>query len=369
MKPVSNSPSTARRSAAVNAAPGRRARRCRGSARCPLVAWSRRRVAVEGVVDRHHGRQLAPSVTGNVSRSSAAIAAGSHDDHRDRLAPEPDLVLREHGLVGRRRDHAERLRPGDVGSRQHRHDPRRAPRRTRRGRRTGSPARCHGRAHDADHERSSGDRRRRRRRCRAPSRSPSTRCTRLPHGLADGGRRHRRRPSTAGAHHGRRRSCGSRCSGRARPRARPSPGASEGLGRHAQQGGRRHQHARRADAALRARRAAGTPAAAAAISADASSPSRVSTCRPWRRPRGIMQALTGSPSSNTVHAPQSPASHPTFVPVRPRSSRTTSLSRRDGPGRLDRIRSPGTSPCSRGRSSDVQAASARRTRVSAASRR
>ena len=40
------------------------------------------------------------------------------------------------------------------------------------------------------------------------------------------------------------------------------------------------------------------------------------------------QAQTCSPSSRTVHAPQSPALQPTLVPVRPRSSRRTSTSRR-----------------------------------------
>ena len=41
---------------------------------------------------------------------------------------------------------------------------------------------------------------------------------------------------------------------------------------------------------------------------------------------GTRQAQTCSPSSSTVQAPQSPASQPTLVPVRPRSSRSVSAS-------------------------------------------
>ena len=105
-----------------------------------------------------------------------------------------------------------------------------------------------------------------------------------------------------------------------------------GLGRARrarQQGGRRHQHAGRADAALggavaqegglQARTAVGRP-----------SPSTVVTRRPPRWRPAVRQAQTGLPSSSTVQAPQSPASQPTLVPVRPSSSRSTSASRRAG---------------------------------------
>ncbi len=63
------------------------------------------------------------------------------------------------------------------------------------------------------------------------------------------------------------------------------------------------------------------------ISPAAWSPSSVSTLRPSRPPTDVMHALTGRSSSRTVHAPQSPASHPTLVAVRPRSSRSRSLRR------------------------------------------
>src|SRR6478752_3398505 len=52
-------------------------------------------------------------------------------------------------------------------------------------------------------------------------------------------------------------------------------------------------------------------------------PSTVVTSHPATWPAATRQAHTGSPSSNTVQAPQSPASQPTFVPVRPKSSRST----------------------------------------------
>ena len=50
--------------------------------------------------------------------------------------------------------------------------------------------------------------------------------------------------------------------------------------------------------------------------------------RTW--PSGTRQAQTCSPSSSTVQAPQSPALQPILVPVRPRSSRSTS---EQAPGR------------------------------------
>ena len=59
-------------------------------------------------------------------------------------------------------------------------------------------------------------------------------------------------------------------------------------------------------------------------------PSTVVTSHPSTCPADIRQAQTGSPSSNMVQAPQSPASHPTLVPVKPSSSRRTRDSRCDG---------------------------------------
>ena len=52
-------------------------------------------------------------------------------------------------------------------------------------------------------------------------------------------------------------------------------------------------------------------------------PSTVVTTLPSSRPTGTIQAHTARPSSKTVQAPQSPASQPTFVPVRPNCSRRT----------------------------------------------
>src|SRR5437773_7910659 len=42
----------------------------------------------------------------------------------------------------------------------------------------------------------------------------------------------------------------------------------------------------------------------------------------------VMQERVGTPSSCTVQAPQCPSPHATFVPVRPRSSRSTCASER-----------------------------------------
>ena len=53
----------------------------------------------------------------------------------------------------------------------------------------------------------------------------------------------------------------------------------------------------------------------------------VVTERPRTCPNGTRQALTAWPSSRTVHAPHSPSPHPSLVPVRPQSSRSTSSSR------------------------------------------
>ena len=59
-------------------------------------------------------------------------------------------------------------------------------------------------------------------------------------------------------------------------------------------------------------------------------PSIVVTSRPSARNAGVMQLCTGSPSSHTVHAPQSPASQPFLTPWWP-SERTNV--RRHWPGR------------------------------------
>ena len=52
-------------------------------------------------------------------------------------------------------------------------------------------------------------------------------------------------------------------------------------------------------------------------------PSTVVTAAPVTDAAGIRQAQTGSPSTRTVQAPQSPASQPTLVPVSRSSSRST----------------------------------------------
>src|SRR5262249_53465954 len=52
-------------------------------------------------------------------------------------------------------------------------------------------------------------------------------------------------------------------------------------------------------------------------------PSTVAMAWPSAWLAAIRHAHTGSPSSKTVHAPQSPASQPTLVPVSPRFSRRT----------------------------------------------
>ena len=49
---------------------------------------------------------------------------------------------------------------------------------------------------------------------------------------------------------------------------------------------------------------------------------------------GSRQLATGTPSSNTVQAPQTPAPHTSFVPVRLRLSRRTSTKRASGSGKV-----------------------------------
>ena len=91
----------------------------------------------------------------------------------------------------------------------------------------------------------------------------------------------------------------------------------------------RHEHARRADAALR-RAVAQERRLQGEIPSPFASPSTVITSRPATWPTGVMQAQTCSPSSSTVQAPQSPASQPIFVPVRPSSSRKASARQASG---------------------------------------
>src|SRR5262245_40044743 len=62
----------------------------------------------------------------------------------------------------------------------------------------------------------------------------------------------------------------------------------------------------------------------------APSDSTVSTRRPATWQTGTRQLFTGRPSRRTVHAPHSPSPQPSFVPVRPKSSRRTSMSRLKG---------------------------------------
>src|SRR3989440_5139360 len=57
-------------------------------------------------------------------------------------------------------------------------------------------------------------------------------------------------------------------------------------------------------------------------------PSTVVTSAPSTVTANNRHERTGSPSSSTVHAPQTPCSHPTWVPVYPRSCRRKSDSSR-----------------------------------------
>ena len=124
----------------------------------------------------------------------------------------------------------------------------------------------------------------------------------------------------------RRGSCGSRCSGRARRRARPSPAP-----RPAAASRPAIRSPPSACPACRCRIAprhgAGRRAAARRPCGVAARPSTVVTARPAAWASGTRQAQAWAPSSSTVQAPQSPASQPTLVPVRPSWSRSTALSR------------------------------------------
>jgi hypothetical protein len=68
-------------------------------------------------------------------------------------------------------------------------------------------------------------------------------------------------------------------------------------------------------------------------------PSTVVMARPSIWPTATRHAQTGSPSNRTVHAPQSPASQPTFVPVNPRCSRKTRERRCAGGAAIETSRS------------------------------
>ena len=103
-------------------------------------------------------------------------------------------------------------------------------------------------------------------------------------------------------------------------------------------GARRHQHPRRADAALGAagleerllQRVEG--ASVESPPARGLRRSRISAVGTWQT--GTRHESTGAPSTRTVHAPHSPSPQPSFVPVSARSSRRTSRSRRM-PGHVD----------------------------------
>ena len=92
---------------------------------------------------------------------------------------------------------------------------------------------------------------------------------------------------------------------------------------------RGHDHARRCRSRTGSRGRRGTAAAADAGCPGEPRPSIVVTSRPSARNAGVMQLCTGSPSSHTVHAPQSPASQPFLTPWWP-SERTNV--RRHWPG-------------------------------------
>ena len=64
-----------------------------------------------------------------------------------------------------------------------------------------------------------------------------------------------------------------------------------------------------------------------------SAPSTVSMVAPSACAVGTRQAQTCAPSRSTVQAPQSPASQPILVPVRPSSSRSVVGQRRERSGR------------------------------------
>ena len=143
-----------------------------------------------------------------------------------------------------------------------------------------------------------------------------------------GGRR-RDRQATSPPTSRPRRSCCSRCSGRARRPARPRPRRG-----WASRSGAKVPRPPSACPACRCRtgRRHGREKIFAVPSArrcrrPGPRPSR--SVRPATWPMATRQAQTWRPSSSTVQAPQSPASQPTLVPVRPRSSRNADGQPRD----------------------------------------
>ena len=97
----------------------------------------------------------------------------------------------------------------------------------------------------------------------------------------------------------------------------------------AQVGGDRGEEARACRSRTAARGTPGTPAAPGpARRRAARQPSTVVTAAPSTVTANIRQERTGSPSSSTVQAPQTPCSQPTWVPVSRRSWRRTSDSSR-----------------------------------------
>ncbi len=97
------------------------------------------------------------------------------------------------------------------------------------------------------------------------------------------------------------------------------------------------------------RRGPGTPRCSGLSASGVPSASTVRIDRPSTWHTGIRQLFTGSPSTSTVQAPHSPSPQPSFVPVRPKSSRSTSINRRNGgPSNARRLRltMKSISPCS-----------------------
>ena len=86
-----------------------------------------------------------------------------------------------------------------------------------------------------------------------------------------------------------------------------------------------HDHARRAEAALQGVVLDESLLHRVQYLAGAS-PSIVVIALPRTSSANVMQLAMTSPSTQTVHAEQAPRSHPTFVPVSPSVSRSTSTS-------------------------------------------
>ena len=129
-------------------------------------------------------------------------------------------------------------------------------------------------------------------------------------------RRRPRRPRYWSCRRARPRSRDSRCSGRDCLSARRrDPAAAPGSAT------RRSGSCRRCRSRTETPGRRGTPAASDAGRPSLASPSMVVTAWPSARNAGIRQLCTGSPSSSTVQAPQSPASQPFLTPKWPSSRR------------------------------------------------